>query len=481
MYKSTFMGLNTALRGVLAHQNSLDVTGHNLANIETEGYTRQRAQLTTSPQWSTAAFNSQVAPGQMGTGVEVTYLERLRDQYIDTNVRQQLGREGTQQALVEQLQQVESAFQEPGTNGISARMREFWSAMDAVSTNPDSLDARTVLAQKTEALTQAFRQLDADLVNVRNQSDARLTDTVGEVNAIAARIATLNTEIGRAVQRGQQPNDLLDSRDQLMDDLSKIVNFTSSTNANGQVTITMGATFGNLVDPAATGGMVAIARADLDAMYVNGEMNGGRAFADMQLWDPAGAAGTAGAGIIDTIRGQLDSFVSEFVGAMNAANAAGFDLAGAAGGNIFAAAGTTAATFAIDPANSIITNPGRFAASALIGPGQEGNGGNVRTMLDTVRGAAHALLGGQSFEGFYAGVVSGLGTRSEGAQRDLANAEVLADMAIGRRTQVSGVSLDEEMSNMLRFQHAYNASARVLTTMDEALDTIINRMGRVGL
>lgn len=480
MYRSTFMGLNTALRGVLAQQASLDVTGHNLANIETEGYTRQRADLTTSPQWSTAAFNSQVAPGQMGTGVEVKYIERLRDQYIDANVRQQFGREGTQQALVDQLQQVENAFQEPSATGIKALVDKYWSAMDKVASSPDSVGARQELADAAVQLTAAFRQLDADLVNIQGQSNARLNDTVGEINTIASRIATLNTEIGRAVQRGQQPNDLLDTRDQLMDDLSKIVNFTSSTNSLGQVTITMGATFGNLVDPAATGGMTSIARSDLDTMYANGEMTGGRALADEQLWDPAGAAGSAGTGIIDTIRGRLDAFVVSFVGAMNTANAAGFDLNGVAGGNIFA--GTTAATFALDAVNNIAANTRLIAAAGTWGgAGEPGNGANMRNILNTVRNAAQAGLGGMSFNDHYNSTVTGLGTQAEAAARNLANAEVLADMAVGRRTQVSGVSLDEEMSNMLRFQHAYNASARVLTTMDEALDQIINRMGRVGL
>lgn len=117
MYKSTFMGLNTALRGVLAHQNALDVTGHNIANLNTQGYTRQRAEMSTTPPWSNSSAMSAVAPGQMGTGVEVLRIERLRDSFIDANVRQQFGRQADAQTLVEQLAQVEAAFQEPATTG----------------------------------------------------------------------------------------------------------------------------------------------------------------------------------------------------------------------------------------------------------------------------------------------------------------------------------------------------------------------------
>ena len=142
MYKSTFMGLNTALRGVLAHQNALDVTGHNISNISTDGYTRQRSEMVTSPAWSNSSAMSAVTPGQMGTGVEVLRIERLRDQFIDANVRQQFGRQADAQALVEQLGQVEAAFQEPGDNGLKALMNDFWSTMDAVSANPQSTSAR---------------------------------------------------------------------------------------------------------------------------------------------------------------------------------------------------------------------------------------------------------------------------------------------------------------------------------------------------
>ena len=163
-------------------------------------------------------------------------------------------------------------------------------------------------------------------------------------------------------------------------------------------------------------------------------------------------------------------------------NASDTDLTGAAGGNIFDPAGLTAATMRLDAANDISANPTLIAASSSApGPAQPGNGGNFINMLDVVRVAGQGVLGGQTWEGYYTSTITAVGARTQTANRDMANADVLVDMATARRDQVSGVSMDEEMSNMLRFQHAYNASARVLTTMDEAIDTIINRMGRVGL
>jgi flagellar hook-associated protein 1 FlgK len=476
MYKSTFMGLNTALRGVIAQQAAMDTTGHNISNLSTDGYTRQRAEMTASPAWSNASAVSQVSPGQMGTGVEVLRIERLRDQFIDTNVRQQFGRQSDQQTLVDQLSQVESAFQEPGDNGIKALVDKFFTAMNAVSANASSSSARQAFAEAANNLAAGFNQVSSDLQNVAAQSDARLNQTVTDINSITSRIAALNVEVHKAIDRGEQPNDLLDERDRLMDDLSKKVNFTSSTNAFGEVTITFGTAVPILlVDPLSPGGANNISRAQLDTAFGNGDLTSGQAHADEQLWDPA-------TGIIPGYLTQLDTLVGDFVTGINAAHGAGFDLNGNPGSTIFDPAGVTAATIRLDPLNNIRTNPSLIAAaSSWAGGGEPSNGANLANMADVVRNTAQAGLGGVTWESFYSSTIASVGSTTASAQRGADNADVLVEMATGRRDSVSGVSLDEEMSNMMRFQHAYGASARVMTTMDEALDTLINRMGRVGL
>lgn len=479
MYKSTFMGLNTALRGVLAHQNALDVTGHNIANISTQGYTRQRAEMVTAPAWSNSSAMSATTPGQMGTGVEVLRIERLRDQFIDANVRQQFGRQGDAQAMVEQLAQVEAAFGEPGDTGLNALMNNYFSAMDAVAANPQSTSARQAFMAAGNALAQGFNQVSTDLQAIAAQSDQRLNQTATEIDGISQRITALNAEIRNAIEHSHQPNDLLDERDRLMDELSKLVNFTSSENALGEVTIVAfsGGTAINLVNPALALPNPVITRADLDAAYTAGTMTSGRALADQTMWDPITGVINGGAGFAT----RLDNLAAEFASDMNAAHAAGFDLTGAAGAPLFA--GGTAATLSFVLANA----NGVAAASSWALPGEPGNGGNFALILDDAtagnpgRLATQAALGGQTWENYYSSIITSVGSISETATRDMQNADVLVEMARGRRDQVSGVSMDEEMSNMLRFQHAYNASARVMTAMDEALDMIINRMGRVGL
>ncbi|MCW2972946.1 MAG: flagellar hook-associated protein FlgK [Thermoleophilia bacterium] len=485
MHKSTFLGLNTALRGMLAQQASLDVTGQNISNLSTKGYTRQRAELSTTQPWSSPSFMSQTTPGQLGTGVEVLRLERLRDKYIDDSLRGGLGRQASDQTTVDQLTQVETAFAEPGDNGISKLLSNYFTKASALSTATaaDQPGARQAFAEAADALAAGFRQLDTDLTNIQQQSNTRLNDDVTTINSITTNIAALNAEIKKATDHGQQPNDLLDRRDLLMDKLSQLVNFTSTELPTGEVTITMGTTTPiALVDPAIAGGATAITRTDLDTGFSNGDITSGSVFADEQLWDPAGAAGSAGTGTIDTLRGRLDTLVNTIVTATNTQSAAGFDLNGNPGGNIFLAAGVTAATFGLDPANNIRTNPNLVAAaSSWNGAGEPGNGANMAAIAYTMRAAAQAGLGGSTIEAFYSQTVTGLGAMAATASTNLANSDVLVDMGTARRDSVSGVSLDEEMTNMLKFQHAYNASARVLTTMDDAIDTIINRMGRVGL
>lgn len=485
MHRSTFMGLNTALRGMLAQQTSLDVTGQNISNLSTEGYTRQRAELSTTTPWSSPSLMTQTTPGQIGTGVEVLRLERLRDQYIDVNLRSQLGRQASDQTTVDQLTQVQSAFQEPGDNGLSKLMSNYYAAMDRLGTATSAGDAgaRQAFAEAADALTGGFRQLDADLVQIQAQSNTRLNDSVTTINGITKNIASLNADIRKAIDHNQQPNDLLDKRDLLMDSLSKLINFTSTELPTGEVTITMGtSTPIQLVDPAVAGGSTNITRADLDTGFSNGDISSGRVFADEQLWDPAGAAGTAGTGTIDTIRGKLDALVNDIVTRTNAQSALGFDLTGAAGGDIFLATGLTAGTFQLDTTNNIKSNPNLIAAaSSWAGTGEPANGNNFVTLASTVRNATQVALGNSTFEAYYNQTVTGLGSMAQTAANNLANSDVLVDMASARRDAVSGVSLDEEMTNMLKFQHAYNASARVLTTMDDAIDQIINRMGRVGL
>ena len=468
----TFLGLNTSLRGLLAQQASLDTTAHNITNINTEGYSRQRADLATTTPLSVPAWNA-LMPGHVGTGVEVTGFSRLRDAYLDRTLRAEGSRFGSAGTSLGSLQQVEASFAEPSDYGISAQMQRFFAALDGVAAHPDSVPARQAFAQMADALATGFNQLDGELTAISTQSDDRLNNAVNEINSLSGQIAALNTTIRDSVQSGQDPNDFRDARDKLMDQLASKLNYTYTTNpATEEVTITLGTTIPiNLVDPLVPGGSTPITRADLDTAYGNGDLTAGETFGDEDMFTT----------VIPFYRNRLDDLVDSLVTQVNAQNAAGFDLAGIAGGDIFDAAGITAGTMRLDVLNNILANPNLIAAaSSWLAPGEPGNGNNANALL-AMRSVVQGPPLNATWESFYTATVADLGTRTDQAGRDVSNQGALVESLEGRKASVSGVSLDEEMSNMLRFQHAYNASARVLTAFDEALDTLINRMGRVGL
>lgn len=467
MSGGTFSGINTALRGLLAHQAALDVTGHNIANLNTEGYSRQRADFTTAPPISLPGFSMSI-PSQIGTGVELEGFSRLRDQFLDLNMRTQLADEGRAGGYVESMDQLDGMLLEPGDNGLSALLNRFFTAVNELSTHPDNITARQVFIQSADALADGFNRLGDQMADLLAQSDLRVDDDIDRINTISAQIADLNETIRDSVNAGQDPNDLRDRRDQLMDELAALTSYTYTVNAaTEEVTITFDATAAvNLVDPTVAGGFNTLTRAQVDAAYASGDMTSGHMYAHEDQFTTR----------IPAFQTQLDDLVASIVGGVNAQHALGFDLNGAAGGDAFTAGGITASTMSVNAA--LAADPRLVAASSV--SGAPGNGGNALALLalrDTVQGAPLNA----TWEDFYGQFVGGIGTFAAAQQRAQAGQEALVATLKDRRAQVSGVSLDEEMSNMLRFQHAYNASARVMSAMDDVLDTLINRTGRVGL
>jgi flagellar hook-associated protein 1 FlgK len=470
MNTSSFMGLNTALRGLLANQRALETTGHNISNVNTKGYSRQRVDLAATTPHTQPSFNATM-PAQIGTGVEVEQLTRLRDNYIDVTLRNQFGATSSATTYTDALKQIERVINEPSDQGIAAALRNVFGALDQVASNPQDMGARSAFAHAADELARRFNQIDTQIRAVSDQSDARIDQAVTEINNLTTQIASLNTSIRDATYMGMQPNDLLDKRDLLMDELATKINYSYTTDpATQEVTITF-ATI-SIVDPTATGGTTPITRADLDTAYTGGTLTSGSVYADEHLVTS----------VIPAWITRLDDLANSIVTQFNIAHPSGFDLAGNAGGDIFDASGTTAGTITLDPTANILANPSLIAAAnSWSMPGEPGNGGNA-ILMAAMRGATQGAPINSTWEEYYATVVvAGLGTEIQQSQRTLDSATASQEVLESNRQSTSGVAIDEEMTNMLRFQHAYNASARMLTALDESLDIIINRMGRVGL
>jgi flagellar hook-associated protein 1 FlgK len=447
MSLSTFLGLETALRGLLAHQRALDVTAHNIANANTLGYTRQRAELRETPPYQEVGV-----AGGLGTGVDVAAYVRLRDAFIDTQVRAQTMARAYHEAREGGLRQVELALSEPSENGLSALLDGFWSAWHDLASTPESPATRQALLQAGAALAGGLQSLRAQLVTVDGQVQTATSLAISELNGLVAEIASLDQRIMDMVASGLAPsNDLLDRRDLLIDRASALVNLSATEAADGSVTLQVGSLVllqAGVQTP--VGGL-----GDLAGNLSSGKLAG------LVALDQA-IAGSGG------YLERLDAVAAALIQAVNAVQLAGYTLSGAAAATPFFS-GSDSQTIAVEAA--LMADPTLIAASSQ--PGQPGNGENAL--------AAANLRGSAAIDGAYQQLVTSIGSDSREAQRSAANAAVLADALENRRDAVIGVSLDEEMANLVRFQRGYQAAARALSAMDEMLETLVTRTGRVGL
>jgi flagellar hook-associated protein 1 len=433
----TLEGLQTALSGLIANQQAIDITGHNIANANTEGYSRERAVLQTNPPINIPAASPLTGRGaQLGTGVAVADYVRIRNAYLDSQFRTQtsaLGAAGTQ---AEELQQAEGAFNEPGGAGISSQLSAFWSAWSSLASSPTSEAAKEGVVSAGTQLALTFNQLSAQISTVAAQAGeqyAALTGPNGTVMDYAHQIAQLNQQIRIAEQAGQTPNDMLDRRDLLLDKLSALAQVTVVKQADGTDTVS----FGDGAEPLVEGNTVNWPQTLTSAA-------GGQLGALLGLTEEGGT--------LARYQTMLDEVASALASSVNSLHTATPFFTG-----------TTAATLAVAVA------PSEVQTSSTEAPG----GNDVALAI--------AALRGSTADQRYSALVEQVGSDVMTANDSKANYQTMVTAVGNQRQAVSGVSLDEEMTNLITFQRGYEASARTLTALDSVLETLILHTGMVGL
>jgi len=429
----TLQGLQTALSGLLAEQQAIDVTGHNITNANTEGYSRQTAVLQTNEPLRIAALSPTTGMGgQLGTGVSVADYTRIRNIYLDAHYRNENSALGAANAQAEELQQAQSAFNEPSSSGLASQLSAFWSSWGELANAPESKPARVAVISAADQVTSTLHQLSSQLQSIESSASAQyaaLAGPSGEVAHDAAAIAELNHQIKGSLEAHQQPNDLEDSRDLLVDKLSSLASVTVTKEADGTYTVA----FGNAASPLVEGSTVNWPQ-ELTAAA------GGQLGALAELTSPAGALASYKSAL-DEVAETLSSSVNEIHTArpfFTGAGAAGIEVA--------------------------------VAPSEIQTSTEEASGGNnVALKIAALRGGAA--------DQHYAALVGSVGSGVQGAKMIQANAQAVVTAVSNQRQSVSGVNLDEEMTNLITFQRGYQASARALTVMDEMLDTLINHTG----
>ncbi|WP_047153545.1 flagellar hook-associated protein FlgK [Aneurinibacillus tyrosinisolvens] len=516
---STFSGLEIGKRGIFAQQSALYTTGHNIANANTEGFTRQRVNLQASSPIPYPSLTNDKSPGQLGTGVTVQSLERLREDFLDLQFRGENKNLGEWEAKTDTLEKIEVIMNEPSDTGLQNTLDKFWQSWQDLTLHPENLSTREVVRQRGIAVADTFDFMSRSLTQLSKDVDTIVGVKTSEMNSMAKQIADLNKQIGEIVPHGYTPNDLYDQRDLLIDKLSKMADVTVSpsaegkgmvdvfvnsvtVDANGTATKTaiplVAATVGADVVSAAQNGKPQITIGGTPVAFDSGEMAGLVASRDV---------------IIPSYLNRMNTLSTHIAEKINEVHRSGIDLDMVQqyrdtlknGGDVNALPKKGDIPFFVskkNPANppedasdmqvnpAIIDSLSKIAAGKEYNwkgkdgnaPSFEGDGSNA-SEIGKLKFTKIQFLGtseASNFDDFTRYTISKLGIETQEAQRLKGNAEVLTGQVENRRQSVSGVSLDEEMSNMIKFQHAYSASARMITATDEMLDKVINGMGLVG-
>ena len=577
-----FGTLHVGKSGIFANQRSIDVTSHNISNTNTEGYSRQRAELQTERPFCTPSMNNAAGAGQLGRGVNVADINRIRDSFLDYQVRIELGVQGKYVGRNKFLNEIENIFNEPSETGISTLLGNFFDGWQELSKQPHSSNARTVVAEQSKALTDELNHLYGQLHKLKDNAKTSIRQDLNDVNSILDQMERLNEEIIQVTAAGQKPNDLLDRRDLLLDQLSSKFginiekkglngidvntkgdkgaepptdkNFIQAVNPDETVRL---AYISSIEPKAGAKGQYVVTyykNADMtddknkdtfeitlnekqykeldrsrtlwtnkegEPLKANGKDKLGKnpSFADLKVFAPNTGNLNGYMTVQDDIDNQIDqldklarslAYAVNFVHEQNDVDKVSFFLNRDGGaedeitaGNITVNEeilkdimkikvgkgdnpGETDGTRALAIANIM----DRLIAIQNIQLKNEngktktsrndfiGNicGGNIidEAGIKTIKGNTD----GMTYGGYFKDMVDRLGVQTQEAKRMVKNQHSVLASFQQSRDAVSGVSLDEEMTNLIQFQHAYQANAKLISTVDELLDVVVNGLKR---
>ena len=475
---STFFGFNIARRGMSAHKAALDITAHNIANSSTEGYSRQQAVFQTTTPFNSASANKAAGAGQIGTGVQIAEIKRVRDSFLDFQLRPQLSKLGYWDEEYMSLSTIEGIMMEPSETGLSNVFDRFWDSWQNLANNPTSDATREAVLGTAGTLAGSLNSIATQLETVVSDLNVKVDIAVRDMNSIATQVAALNKQIVANVGAGLNPNDLMDERDLLLDNLTELTNFTPIFQPNGSVDVSIKGRY-----------LVQESRAtSVEAKMVDGHVR--VQWADGEDLGPA--TGRI-AGIYEVrdwidndLRGKLNDMTVTLMTEVNQLHAAGLPLGEGVGGEdffVFSPLVPTEGDQSQYALGFITVNQTLVDDLSLIRAAADGGvdtglaQGENALAIARLRNAPIFNDGTTSITAHYSGIINSLGVKSQEAERMTLNQEALSAQLIGRREEASGVSIDEELSYMVQFQHGYQAAARLLTTIDEMLQTLIN-LGR---
>ncbi len=469
----TLSGINLSLNALLANSQAMEIIEHNVANANTKGYHRQEAVMRTTVPSNLYGMDRGIGAGVRGSGVEVGMIKRFSLSFFDNRFRSVTAEAKEWEAQRDVLMQLEMSLAETSSEGLTNKLDEFWNGWQMLSNDPSNTSLRAQLLDQSQALVNGFNRRADQMHKIRSDQDLMVKTRVGEINSAGNRIAELNKEISRVFSIGEQPNDLLDERDMLLDRLSELAGATSNVQANGQVIVSIG------------GHTLVTGNQSLTLTTVPNPDPGQRNLALVQWASGAAFKSNHGelAGILkarDEIIPQqqkaLDELAVKFAAQVNNVHRGGYGLDDTTGLDFFTGGSSTNQPVgALDLSlNSNLNVTNLAAAEALDSPG---DGGRAKKIADLQNSQ---VMNTDTVNAFYATQVAQLGLDVQRAQINTHNQGLVVDAMDMQRESVTGVNLDEEAANMAKFQRAYQAAARVMTAYDEMLERVINGLGLVG-
>ena len=462
-----------------ANQLALDVVSNNVANLNTPDYSRQVVTMNENTPFTLPGLQS-FYPGQLGTGVSVSSITQVRNQYLDSSLWSARGDQSGSNSLQGILTQVQTAVGEPSSSGIGQLMTNFFNSFSDLSANPENGALRSTVLNQAETLTTAFHSVNTAFNQVNAEITSQVGTTVNQVNGLATQIASLNHQIGMSVASGQNPNDLMDQRAALITQLSglvkvQVIHAVNSTTgqSNGELNLDVGG--------------YALVQQEVSAPLpskfssVNGQISlipptgpsiplqGGSLYGLIQ-----------GSNLLNGYQSKLDTLAYNLINSVNTLHEAGYGLDGSTGNPFFSTPppppGTgAAASISVNP--NLINNPSKIAAASPpvppnpVAPGNGDVANSISQLINT------PVIGTNTLAGYYNTLISNIGADTQTAQVSNTNQQQLINQLTNQQQSVSGVNLDEELTKMMQYQRSYQAAARLLTVSDTLITTMITNMG----
>ncbi|SHI38578.1 flagellar hook-associated protein FlgK [Lutispora thermophila] len=479
---SSFGGLSIAVSGIFAQQRSLDTTGHNISNVNTPGYSRQIA-IHSSSSPVQVGYTSAGTKMSKGTGVDIILITQYRDEFLDAKVRKNNKELGYWEALLTGVEDLEGIFNDYTDEGIQTAMNNFWDAWEQLSKPTGRLTSRALVKESAIALVESIKNTDQLLKDYRADKDKEIMENVDRINEITKRIGELNDLIIKVEANGAVASDFRDERNLLLDELSQLVDLQVVDGKSVTVMIEGRAVVDGkhveqlkaVPDPSKNGLIKLVWERDNQAV----EISGGRIKALFYTRDE----------LVDSFRSRLDEMIKGLAAEVNSIHITGYGVSDDIQRKFFINSGDPTSDY-IDMSN-IAFNPelnDYDNIAAALNPPPYNYEDNVialkileirdkKVFGDTKYDISQAKY---DFDEYYRNIILDLGKVGLEASINVEAHNSVNTELENKRGGIMGVSLDEEMTNLIRFEHSYNASARMVNVMDEMIDIVVNRLGIVG-